>query len=103
MGEKTRYNGKIQTDESLLVLGQVDGEIVSTAEVEVGETGSVTATIKAKSIVIAGKVTGDCHATDRLEIKASGKLTGSIHAGRIAIADGAEFKGTSQMTGQPKS
>ena len=103
MSEKTRYSGKIETDDHLLILGQVDGEVVSTNEVEVGETGIVTATIKAKSVVVSGKVTGDCVATDRLEIKASGRLNGSIQAARIAIADGAEFKGTSQMTGGAKA
>ena len=103
MGDKTRYNGKIETDEPLLILGLLDGEIKSTNEVEVGESGEVKATLSAKSIVISGKVTGDCTASDRIEIRASGKLTGSIKAARIAIADGAEFKGTSQMSGSAKS
>ncbi len=97
LGEKTRYLGKIDTDDQLLILGLVDGEIKSSSEVEVGETGEVKAGISARSIIISGRVNGDCVATDRLEIRASGRLSGSIKAGRIAIADGAEFKGTSQM------
>ena len=103
MGEKTRYVGKIETDEPLLIQGKVEGEIRSTSEVEVGESGEVKATIAGRTIVIAGRVTGDCHASERLEIRASGKLTGSIKAARIAIAEGAEFKGTSQMAGASKS
>ena len=103
MGEKTRYTGKIDTDEPLLIQGQVDGEIRSSSEVEIGETGVVKATIAARSIVISGRVTGDCTATDRLEIRAAGKLHGSIKAARISIVDGAEFKGTSQMTAGSKS
>lgn len=102
MGEKTRYVGKIDADEALLIQGAVEGEIKSSSEVEVGETGEVKATINARSIIISGRVTGDCTAVDRLEIRASGKLSGSIKAARIAIADGAEFKGTSQMTGGAK-
>src|SRR5262245_34330473 len=98
MGEKTRYVGKIDTDEPLLILGRVEGEIKSSSEVEIGESGDVKATLAAKSVAIAGRVNGDCTATDRLEIRASGRLNGSIKAARIAIADGAEFKGTSQMT-----
>lgn len=103
MGEKTRYVGRIDSEEPLLILGQVEGEIKSASEVEVGAGGDVKATVSARSIVISGRVTGDCQASDRLEIRASGRLHGSIHAGRIAIADGAEFKGTSQMTPNPKS
>ena len=97
MGEKTRYVGKVDTDEPLLVHGHVEGDIKSSSEVEVGETGVVKATISARSIIISGRVVGDCTATDKLEIRASGKLSGSIHAARIVIAEGAEFKGTSQM------
>jgi cytoskeletal protein CcmA (bactofilin family) len=97
MGEKTRYVGKIDTDEPLLVQGRLEGEIKSSNEVEIGETGVVKAAISARSIVISGQVVGDCSASDKLEIRASGRLTGSIHAGRIAIAEGAEYRGTSQM------
>ena len=102
MGEKTRYVGKIDTEEPLLVLGPVEGEIKSSSEVEVGETGVVTAAINARSIVISGRVHGDCTARDKIEIRSSGKLSGSIHAARIVIAEGAEFKGTSQMAGSAK-
>ena len=103
MGEKTRYVGTVDTTEPLLVLGHLEGEIKSTSEVEIGETGSVQATLSARSIVISGRVTGDCTASDRLEIRASGRLDGSVKAARISIADGAEFKGTSQMTGASRS
>lgn len=102
MGEKTRYVGKIETDEPLLVQGPVEGEIKSSSEVEVGETGVVKATISARTIVIAGRVIGDCTASEKLDIRASGKLSGSIHAPRIVIAEGAEFKGTSQTAAGPR-
>lgn len=97
MGEKTRYIGKIDTEDALLIQGPVEGEIKSSSEVEIGETGVVKATIQARSIVISGRVNGDCTASDRIEIRASGRLSGSIRAARIIIAEGAEFKGTSQM------
>lgn len=97
LGEKTRYNGKIETEEPLVIHGGFDGEIKSTSEVEIAETGHVKATLAARSIIISGQVLGDCTAADKLEIRATGKLTGSIHAARIVVSEGAEFKGTSQM------
>lgn len=102
MGEKTRYVGKIDTDEPLLIQGPVEGEVKSSSEVEIGETGVVTATISARTIVISGRVIGDCTASEKLEIRASGRLSGSIHAARIVIAEGAEFKGTSQTAAVPR-
>jgi len=103
LGEKTRYSGKIDTDEPLLIQGSFEGEIKSSSEVEIGETGVVTAAITARQVVISGRVNGDCTASDKVEIRASGKLTGGIHAARIVIAEGAEFKGTSQMASNPRS
>jgi cytoskeletal protein CcmA (bactofilin family) len=41
---------------------------------------------------------GDCHATHRVEIQASGKLLGNIRAPRVVIAEGASFKGNSDMS-----
>lgn len=98
ISEKTRHTGKVETDEPLVLHGRVEGEIHSTSEVEIGESGEVKGTISARNIVISGRVTGDCTAAERLEIRTNGKLNGGIKAARIAIADGAEFKGTSQMT-----
>jgi cytoskeletal protein CcmA (bactofilin family) len=103
LGERTRYTGKIDTDEPLLIHGGFEGEIKSSSEVEVAENGVVKATLSARSIIISGRVNGDCTATDKLEIRATGKLTGSIHAARIVVAEGAEFKGTSQMAGSHRS
>lgn len=103
LGERTRYTGKIDTDEPLLIHGGFEGEIKSSSEVEIAEHGAVKATLSARSIIISGQVTGDCTATDKLEIRATGKLTGSIHAARIVVAEGAEFKGTSQMAGSHRS
>lgn len=103
LGEKTRYTGKIDTEEPLVIHGGFDGEIKSTSEVEIAENGAVKATLSARSIIISGRVVGDCTATDKLEIRATGKLAGSIHAARIVVAEGAEFKGTSQMAGSHRS
>jgi cytoskeletal protein CcmA (bactofilin family) len=41
---------------------------------------------------------GDCTAKNRIEIQATGKLTGNIRAPKIVIAEGAMFKGSSDMS-----
>jgi len=51
-------------------------------------------------VVVSGEVIGDCHAANRVEIQASGRLTGNIRAPRVVIAEGAVFKGNSDMTGR---
>ena len=98
VGAKTNFNGEITGDEDILIEGRVDGQILITRDVRVGPTGKVKASIDAQSIVVSGEVIGDCSASSRVEIQASGKLTGNIRAPKIVIAEGAMFKGNSDMS-----
>jgi cytoskeletal protein CcmA (bactofilin family) len=98
IGAKTTLKGEITGDEDILVEGRVEGQIRITRDLRIGPTGSVKATIDAQSVVVSGEVVGDCSASIRVEIQASGKLTGNIRAPKIVIAEGAMFKGNSDMS-----
>ena len=98
IGAKTLIKGEISGDEDVLIEGKVEGQIRISRDVRVGATGVVKATIEAQSVVVSGEVVGDCSATGRVEIQASGKLTGNIRAPKIVIAEGALFKGNSDMS-----
>ena len=100
IGSKTTVKGEISGDEDVLVEGTVEGQIRINKDLRVGQGGSVKATIDAQSVVVSGEVIGDCHAAHRVEIQASGRLTGNIRAPRVVIAEGAVFKGNSDMTGR---
>jgi cytoskeletal protein CcmA (bactofilin family) len=98
IGAKTVIKGEIMGDEDVLIEGKVEGQIRISRDVRVGASGSVKATIEAQSVVVSGEVIGDCSASSRVEIQASGKLTGNIRAPKIVIAEGALFKGNSDMS-----
>jgi cytoskeletal protein CcmA (bactofilin family) len=100
IGSKTTVKGEISGDEDVLVDGTVEGQIRINKDLRVGQGGTVKATIDAQSVVVSGEVIGDCHAASRVEIQASGRLTGNIRAPRVVIAEGAVFKGNSDMTGR---
>jgi cytoskeletal protein CcmA (bactofilin family) len=100
IGSKTTVRGEISGDEDVLVEGTVEGQIRINKDLRVGPGGTVKATIDAQSVVVSGEVIGDCHAAHRVEIQASGRLTGNIRAPRVVIAEGAVFKGNSDMTGR---
>jgi cytoskeletal protein CcmA (bactofilin family) len=100
IGAKTTVKGEISGDEDVLVEGTVEGQIRINKDLRVGQGGTVKATIDAQSVVVSGEVIGDCHAASRVEIQASGRLTGNIRAPRVVIAEGAVFKGNSDMTGR---
>src|SRR5687767_2932017 len=98
IGAKTTFKGELTGDEDILIEGKVEGQVRISRDVRVGPTGVVKASIDAQSVVVSGEVIGDCSAVSRVEIQASGKLTGNIRAPKIVIAEGAQFKGNSDMS-----
>jgi cytoskeletal protein CcmA (bactofilin family) len=100
VGANTTIKGEILGDEDVVVEGQVEGQIRIGRELRVGTGGKVRASISAQSVVVSGEVVGDCEATGRVEIQASGRVSGNIRAPRIVIAEGAIFRGNSDMSGR---
>jgi cytoskeletal protein CcmA (bactofilin family) len=100
IGPRTVVKGEVTGDEDVLVEGTVEGEIKIARDLRVGQGGTVRATISAQSVVVSGEVVGDCYAENRVEIQASGRVTGNIRAPKIVIAEGAMFKGNSDMSGR---
>jgi cytoskeletal protein CcmA (bactofilin family) len=98
IGPKTTIKGEVTGDEDVLVEGTVDGQIRITRDLRVGAGGVVKATVEAQSVVVSGEFIGDCRASHRVEIQATGRLTGNISAPRVVIAEGATFKGNSDMS-----
>lgn len=98
IGAKTLVKGEISGEEDVLIEGSVEGHVRVQREVRVGPGGVVKATLEAQSITVSGEVSGDCIAQSRVEIQASGRVTGNIRAPKIIIAEGAMFKGTSDMS-----
>jgi len=98
IGSKVQLKGELQGAEPVLVEGTVEGTIKLTAELRVAPGGTVRADVTAHTVVVAGEVIGDCHATERVVLEATGRLTGNIRAPRIVIAEGASFRGTSDMS-----
>ena len=100
IGAKTTIKGEITGDEDLVIEGNVEGQIRITRDLRVAPGGVLKATVEAQSVNVSGEVVGDCQATTRVEIQATGRLTGNIRAPKIVIAEGAMFRGNSDMTGR---
>src|SRR5688572_17529640 len=98
IGAKTTVKGEITGDEDVLVEGAVEGQIRISRDLRVAASGSVRANIEANSVIVSGEVLGDCTAAVRVDIQATGRLTGNIRAPKIVIAEGAVFRGNSDMS-----
>lgn len=100
VGAKTVIKGEIAGDEDILVEGTVEGQVRIAKDLRVAQGGSVKANVSGHSVIVAGELVGDCHASHKVEITATGRLTGNIRAPKIVIAEGAVFKGNSDMSGR---
>lgn len=102
IGAKTAFKGEISGDEDILVEGTVEGEIRITRDLRIGQGGVVKASVSAQSLIVSGEVVGDCEVLTRVEIQSTGRLTGNIRAPKIVIAEGAMFRGNSDMSSRGK-
>ena len=100
IGPKIKIVGELSGDEDVLLEGQLEGEIRITRDLRVGAGGVVKAKVAAQSIIVSGEIVGDCEASGRVELQSTGKLTGNIRAPKIVIAEGAMFRGNSDMSGK---
>lgn len=98
IGPNVKIEGKITSDETLLIEGQVDGSIVAdSSKVVVGKSGVLTANISAKVVKIEGRVKGDIAGGENVIIAKTGNVLGNIESPRVTLEDGAQFKGSIDM------
>ncbi len=99
IGKETEVKGTVTSAGVIRIDGKVEGEIIHKGDIAVGETGLVTANIKARNVAVGGTVTGNVEAAGKLELLPTARVVGDVKAGSLVISEGAYFKGHSDMAG----
>ena len=98
IGKGISISGDVTADSNLRIEGVIEGRsIQSKHDVEIGESGKVTASITATLVRIAGEVTGDINGSEKVTISKSGRVQGNVVAPRVQLEDGALFRGSIDM------
>ncbi len=97
----SEFSGKLSFKDTVRIDGRFEGEISSENTLIVGETGSVTATIRSQVIVISGEVHGEISATGQVVLHKTARVDGNIHTARLVVEDGAIFTGRVEMSTKP--
>jgi cytoskeletal protein CcmA (bactofilin family) len=98
IGLGIEITGEVTSSSPMKIQGQIKGSIVESAhDVEVGETGKVSANISAKTVTISGVVAGNITGKEKVLITRTGKVQGNIIAPRVQLEDGALFRGSIEM------
>jgi cytoskeletal protein CcmA (bactofilin family) len=99
LGPTAHVKGNITGTQDLLIYGSFEGMIrLDERKVTVGTAAKLTADINARDVVVYGCVKGDLRATGRIEIKKDSLVIGNLTASQIMIEDGADFKGSIEIT-----
>ncbi|MFF2157585.1 polymer-forming cytoskeletal protein [Paenibacillus chitinolyticus] len=98
IGESTVCEGKIISEASLRIEGQVLGDIECEGDIVIGENAVVHSSIQARDVTIAGKVKGDVATKGKLTVMSTGELIGNIQVRAFIMQEGGVFQGTSTMT-----
>lgn len=97
IGKETDIEGNINSNGVVKIEGNFKGEIFTSSDLIIEETGVVTGNVKAAKVIISGTMEGNVVSFELLQIEPTGKLIGDIEVKSISISEGAIFKGRSIM------
>jgi cytoskeletal protein CcmA (bactofilin family) len=97
IGSSTICEGKIMSEASLRIEGQLHGDIECAGDITIGENAVVHSNIQARDVIVAGKVKGNIHTKGKLIVTSSGVLVGNIDVRSFIIQEGGIFQGSSAM------
>lgn len=97
IGKDTQFKGTITAKGSIRIDGQLEGDITTTGDLVVGDSGRVTAQVKARCATVSGVITGNVDILDKLELMPTAKVYGDIKVGVLIVGEGAVYKGACEM------
>lgn len=99
LGEGIQFKGEVTCVGTLRVDGCLEGQIVRSEVLVVGEHGEVRAKIEVGRLVVSGHVNGNITARQRVELLGPSRVTGTIRTPSMVVVEGAVFDGKCEMAG----
>ena len=104
IGSTISIKGDLSGEEDLLIEGKLEGKIeCRNHSVTIGKSGRIKGDIYGKIITVEGNVEGNLFGDEQLSVRQSGTVRGNITAPRVALEDGANFKGSIDMSPKERS
>jgi cytoskeletal protein CcmA (bactofilin family) len=98
LGPDTQIDGTLRFDNSVLIEGKFQGKIQSdNGTLVVGESAVVEADIQAGHVTVRGKVTGSIEATQRVHLQDKGIFSGELTTPSLQMDESVTFDGSCKM------
>lgn len=102
LGKGTRFKGVVTYEGTVRIDGHIEGEVISSGTLVVGEGAVIDAEVSVGSLVCGGKITGNIIATEKVQLLAPAQVTGSIKTPVLLIEAGVRFNGQCEMKGEAR-
>jgi cytoskeletal protein CcmA (bactofilin family) len=89
IGETMKIKGDFNSDEDVIIEGNVTGNINVSKTLTIGKKGEVTADIDANRVRIIGFAKGTISASNKVEILSQGRYYGNIKSEILVVEEGA--------------
>ncbi len=101
IGKDTHFEGTINGKGLIRIDGEAQGSVVNKGDVIIGESGTVSADLKARNVTIAGCYEGALEAEGKLELKKTATAAGTFKTNGLVIEEGAVLSGDIEMHKRP--
>ncbi len=101
LGATLRFKGDLVADEDLVIEGQVEGSVLHTRSLTIGNQGHVRGNIRARRVIVEGKVDGNVYALESVTLRVGAVLVGDLFARKVSIENGARLSGRVDMDNAP--
>ncbi|WP_437610559.1 polymer-forming cytoskeletal protein [Sorangium sp. So ce834] len=100
IGPTTAIRGNVQGDGDLEILGRVEGSVVMTGDVTIGEGALIQSDVRGRRVVVRGAVAGNISGEEAVILEPGARVVGDLGAPQIGIHAGALVRGN-VTTGAP--
>jgi cytoskeletal protein CcmA (bactofilin family) len=94
------FSGLVLLPRPARIDGRVDGAVIASDLVWIGETARVRARIEAEEVVVAGEVDGPVTARRRAELLPTARVRGDLETARLTLAEGSRLEGMCRAGGE---
>ncbi len=97
LGKETFFQGFFQFEGTVRIDGKVEGEIVSSHTLIVGEGANIKGTIKVSKVVCGGNVTGNIESDESIQLVKPSNVNADIRTPVLSVEEGVIFNGNCRM------
>ncbi len=102
LAPNTKIRGEIEGDESIVIKGHLEGDVVSKGLVWLDKGGQIQGQVKSPYVIIDGELIGNIKSAECVELRTDSRMIGNVETENLAVAEGAFFEGEIHMPKREK-